>query len=71
MIDDVLKVIKDLVSEGMTTVIATHEMSFARDVSTHVIFIEKGDIVEQGGPQDIFYTPRNDRTKAFLSRFMK
>ncbi|TLD41948.1 MAG: Methionine ABC transporter ATP-binding protein [Candidatus Jettenia ecosi] len=71
MIDDVLKVIKDLVSEGMTTVIATHEMSFARDISTHVIFIEKGDIVEQGGPQDIFYNPKNDRTKAFLSRFMK
>ncbi|WKZ15263.1 MAG: amino acid ABC transporter ATP-binding protein [Candidatus Jettenia caeni] len=71
MIDDVLKVIKDLVSEGMTTVIATHEMSFARDISTHVIFIEKGDIVEQGGPQDIFYNPRNDRTKVFLSRFMK
>lgn len=71
MIEDVLKVIKDLVSEGMTTVIATHEMSFARDISTHVIFIEKGEIVEQGGPQDIFYNPRNDRTKAFLSRFMK
>jgi ABC-type polar amino acid transport system ATPase subunit len=71
MIEEVLAVIKDLVSEGMTTVIATHEMGFARDVSTHVIFLEKGEIVEYGSPRDIFYNPKNDRTRAFLSRFMK
>jgi ABC-type polar amino acid transport system ATPase subunit len=71
MIDDVLQVIKELVLEGMTTVIATHEMSFARDVSTQVVFLEKGDIVEQGGPQEIFYHPKNDRTKAFLGRFRR
>lgn len=71
MIDDVLEVIKDLVSEGMTTVIVTHEMSFARDVSTRVLFLDKGEIAEQGSPQDIFYHPKSDRTKAFLSRFMK
>ena len=71
MIEEVLAVIKDLVSEGMTTVIATHEMGFARDVSTEVLFLDKGEIVEQGSPAEIFYTPKNDRTKAFLSRFMK
>ncbi|MGQ3683596.1 MAG: amino acid ABC transporter ATP-binding protein [Candidatus Loosdrechtia sp.] len=71
MIDDVLLVIKKLVSEGMTTVIATHEMSFAREISTKVVFLEKGDIVEQGEPQEIFYHPKNDRTKAFLERFRR
>lgn len=71
MIEEVLQVIKDLVSEGMTTVIATHEMGFARDVSTQVVFLEKGEIVECGSPKDIFSNPKNDRTKAFLSRFMK
>ncbi len=71
MIEEVLQVIKDLVSEGMTTVIATHEMGFARDVSTRVIFLDKGEIVEGGSPQEIFSRPQNDRTKAFLSRFMK
>lgn len=71
MIEDVLLVIKDLVSEGMTTVIATHEMGFAKDVSTQVIFLEKGEIVEQGNPKEMFSNPKNGRTKAFLSRFMK
>ena len=71
LIEEVLAVIKDLISEGMTTVIATHEMGFARDVSTHVVFLDKGEIVEYGSPKDIFYNPKNDRTWAFLSRFMK
>lgn len=71
MIEEVLAVIKDLVSEGMTTVIATHEMGFARDVSARVVFLEKGEIAEYGNPKDIFYNPKNNRTKAFLSRFMK
>jgi len=71
MIEEVLAVIKDLVSEGMTTVIATHEMCFARDVSTDVVFLEKGEIIEEGEPKELFSNPRNDRTKAFLSRFMK
>jgi ABC-type polar amino acid transport system ATPase subunit len=71
MIEEVLAVIKDLVSEGMTTVIATHEMGFARDVSTKVVFLEKGEIIEEGEPKELFSNPRNDRTKAFLSRFMK
>ena len=71
MIEEVLAVIKDLVSEGMTTVIATHEMGFARDVSTKVVFLEKGEIIEEGEPKELFSNPGNDRTKAFLSRFMK
>lgn len=71
MIEEVLLVIKDLVSEGMTTIIATHEMGFARDISTQVIFLEKGEIVEQGNPNVLFFTPKSDRTKVFLSRFMK
>ncbi len=71
MIEEVLQVIKELVPEGMTTVIATHEMAFARDVSTHVVFLDKGEIVEQGSPKAIFSHPQNDRTKSFLNRFMK
>lgn len=71
MIEEVLLVIKSLVSEGMTTIIATHEMGFARDVSTQVIFLEKGEIVERGDPKELFFNPRSDRTKVFLSRFMK
>ena len=71
MIEEVLLVVKELVSEGMTTIIATHEMGFARDVSTRVLFLDKSEIVEQGKPQEIFSNPQNDRTRAFLSRFMK
>ncbi len=71
MIEEVLQVIKDLVSEGMTTIIATHEMGFARDASTQVIFLDKGEIVECGSPKEIFSQPKNERTKAFLTRFMK
>jgi len=70
MIEEVLAVIKDLVSEGMTTVVATHEMGFAKDISTDVVFLERGEILERGSPKDIFYNPKNDRTRAFLSRFM-
>lgn len=71
MIEEVLQVVKNLVSEGMTTIIATHEMGFARDISTQVIFLDKGEIVEGGSPKEIFYHPKNDRTKVFLTRFMK
>ncbi len=71
MIDDVLCVLKALASDGMTMLIVTHEMSFARDVSTEVIFMDKGEIIEQGIPHDVFFSPKYDRTKAFLSRFMR
>lgn len=66
---EILRVIKDLAAEHMTMVIVTHEMSFARDVSNHVIFMDGGVIVEQGCPDQVINNPQNGRTKAFLSRF--
>ena len=66
---EILKVIRDLAAEHMTMVIVTHEMSFARDVSDHVIFMDGGVIVEQGRPDDIINHPTQERTIQFLSRF--
>ena len=66
---EILKVIRDLAAEHMTMVIVTHEMSFARDVSDHVIFMDGGVIVEQGNPNDIISPPTQERTIQFLSRF--
>ncbi len=66
---DILKVIRDLAEEHMTMVIVTHEMSFARDVSDRVIFMDGGVIVEQGAPGQVIGSPQNERTRAFLSRF--
>ncbi len=71
LIGEILKVIKDLAAERMTMVIVTHEMSFARDVADHIIFIDGGIVVEEGPPEEVIGNPRNDRTKAFLSRFEK
>ena len=68
---EILKVIKDLAAEYMTMVIVTHEMSFARDVSNHIIFMDGGVIVEQGAPNDVINNPRQERTKLFLSRFQQ
>lgn len=65
---EILKVIKDLAKEHMTMVIVTHEMNFARDVANHIIFMDNGVIVEEGSPDEIINNPKNDRTKAFLSR---
>ncbi len=66
---EILKVIKDLAAEHMTMVIVTHEMSFARDVANHIIFMDGGVIVEQGSPEEIINNPKNERTKLFLNRF--
>ncbi|NTU43258.1 MAG: amino acid ABC transporter ATP-binding protein [Nitrospirales bacterium] len=71
MVGEVLNVIKDLVSEGMTTLIATHEMGFAREVADRVIVFDKGDIVESGPPEEIFTSPKTERARAFLSRVLK
>jgi polar amino acid transport system ATP-binding protein len=68
---EVLKVIKDLAAENMTMVIVTHEMSFARDVADHVIFMDGGVIVEQGPPDKVINNPENERTKAFMVRFQE
>ena len=66
----VLKVMKDLAAEGMTMVIVTHEMEFAKNVSTRTIFMDDGYIVEDDSPDILFTNPKNDRTKEFLKRFM-
>ena len=69
MVGEVLRVIRDLAKEGFTMVIVTHEIAFARDVSSHVIFIDQGVIAEQGAPAELFGNPKNQRTRDFLSRF--
>lgn len=68
MVKEVLLVIKDLVKEGMTTVIVTHEMSFARDIATRVIFMDNGVIVEEGTPSEVMDNPKEERTKTFLNK---
>lgn len=70
VVNDVLKVIKSLAKEGMTMVIVTHEMSFAKDVSDKVIFMADGYVVETGKPEDIFEHPKEQRTQNFLSRVL-
>ena len=68
MVKEVLLVIKELVSEGMTTVIVTHEMNFAKDISSRVIFMDQGLIVEEGSPEEIFTQPKEERTRMFLNK---
>lgn len=70
MVGEVLEVMKNIAKEGLTMIIVTHEMAFARDVSNHVIFMNNGVICEEGTPGDIFKNPQKEETKAFLSRFM-
>ena len=65
---EVLNVIKQLASEGTTMIIVTHEMAFARDTANHVIFMDKGVIVEEGSPSQIFTSPKEARTRQFLQR---
>lgn len=70
MVGEVLGVIKDLVCEGMTMVIVTHEMKFAQEVGDRVIFMDEGLIVEEGKPEQIFTSPSSPRTRSFLARVM-
>ncbi|MFT8319709.1 MAG: amino acid ABC transporter ATP-binding protein [Bacillus sp. (in: firmicutes)] len=70
MVGEVLNVIKQLAEEGMTMVIVTHEMGFAREVGDRVIFMDSGYIVEEGTPQEIFGNPQNERTKDFLNKVL-
>lgn len=70
MVGEVLEVIRNIAKEGLTMLIVTHEMAFARDVANHVVFMHDGVICEEGTPEEIFTNPKNDETKAFLSRFM-
>lgn len=71
MVGEVLSVIKDLVNEGMTTLIVTHEMGFAREVADKVVVFDRGDIIETGPPEEIFIHPKTERTRVFLSRVLK
>ena len=71
MVGEVLKIMQDLAQEGLTMIVVTHEMEFARDVSHHVIFMDKGVIAEEGKPEDLFTNPKEDRTKEFLQRYLK
>ena len=70
LVGDVLEVMRDLAKNGMTMVVVTHEMGFARDVCDRVIFMADGYIVEEGDPKDVFTNPKEARTKAFLSRIL-
>lgn len=70
MIGEVLDVMRELANEGMTMMVVTHEMGFAREVADRVIYIHEGQIVEEGKPDDVFDNPQNERTQAFLSRVL-
>ena len=70
MVGEVLNVMRDLADQGMTMVIVTHEMGFAREVADRVLFIDQGIVMEQGTPQQMFNAPQNDRTKDFLSKVL-
>lgn len=71
MVGEVLNVIRNLASEGMTMIIVTHEMAFARDVADRVIFMDKGVIAEEGVPSELFSNPKNERTREFLRRALE
>ena len=71
MVGEVLSVMRDLARGGMTMLVVTHEMAFARDVSSHVVFMADGVICEEGDPKEVFANPQQQRTREFLSRFME
>ena len=71
MVGEVLKTMKELAKTGLTMLIVTHEMEFAKEVSDRIIFMDQGVIAEQGTPQEIFEHPKEERTKTFLQRFLK
>ena len=70
MVGEVLDVMKELAADGMTMVVVTHEMGFAREVADRVIFMEEGRIVEDGTPEDIFVNPKNERLQSFLAKVL-
>ena len=70
MVGEVLAVMKELAAEGMTMVVVTHEMGFARDVADRVFFIDQGVIMEEGTPQEVFGAPKNERTQSFLNKVL-
>ncbi|MGF7059081.1 amino acid ABC transporter ATP-binding protein [Brassicibacter mesophilus] len=70
MVGEVLEVMKDLAKEGMTMIVVTHEMGFAKEVGDRVLFMDEGKIVEEGTPEEIFINPQNPRTKSFLAKVL-
>ncbi len=70
MVGEVLGVMKDLENDGMTMAVVTHEMGFAKEVATRVLFMDEGNVMEQGTPEQIFGNPQNERTKEFLSKVL-
>lgn len=70
LVGEVLAVMRQLASDGMTMMVVTHEMAFAREVASNVIFMDKGEIVEEGLPSEIFTCPRQERTKSFLQKIL-
>lgn len=70
MVKEVLAVMKELAIEGMTMIVVTHEMGFAKEVGTRLLFMDEGRIVEQGDPKEVFANPKEDRTKLFLSKVL-
>jgi ABC-type polar amino acid transport system ATPase subunit len=70
MINEVLDVMVNLAKEGMTMIVVTHEMGFARKVSHRIIFMDEGRIVEEGDPQTFFANPKEERTRTFLSKIL-
>jgi polar amino acid transport system ATP-binding protein len=70
MVKEVLEVIKELANEGMTMLIVTHEMGFAKEVGTRLLFMDGGKIIEEGPPREVFDNPQEERTKAFLSKVL-
>jgi glutamine transport system ATP-binding protein len=70
MVGEVLAVMKDLAREGMTMIVVTHEMGFAPEVGDRVLFMEQGEIVEEGSPEQLFGNPEQERTQSFLSKVL-
>jgi polar amino acid transport system ATP-binding protein len=70
LVGEVLEVMKDLAKEGMTMLVVTHEMGFAKEVGSRVIFMDKGEIIEESTPEEIFSNPKQERTKAFLQKVL-
>ncbi len=70
LVGDILELIKKVATKGITMIVVTHEMSFAQDVADKVVFMDGGIVVEEGAPKDIFYQPREERTRQFLAKFI-
>jgi polar amino acid transport system ATP-binding protein len=70
LVNEVLLVMKGLAAEGMTMVVVTHEMGFAREVGTRLLFMDQGTILEEGPPREVFANPQHERTKSFLSQVL-